>query len=264
MNAAPLGPVRLLVIGGSSGIGEATARLAAEGGSLVTIASRSVDKLAAAQARLRAQVPGDVKGAVEGALQGDLPGDVQTAVLDVTDDAAVQAFFERHPPWDHVVLAGSATQTGPVRGQIRGLPLEAARRSADNKFWGAYHVARHARVADGGSITFVSGVYAQRPQPDAVLQGALNAAVEALARGLALELAPAVRVNTVSPSTTATPLWDKLGADGRAAKLATMRARLPLRRVAEPADIAQAILFVAANRFATGSTLLVDGGDALV
>ena len=260
MNAAPLGPVRVLVIGGSSGIGEATARLAAEGGGQVTIASRSADKLAAAQARLRAQVPGGVKVAVDGALQGDVRGDVQTAVLDVTDDTAVQAFFERHAPWDHVVLAGSATQTGPVRG----LPLDAARRSADNKFWGAYHVARHARVADGGSITFVSGVYAQRPQPDAVLQGALNAAVEALARGLALELAPTVRVNTVSPSTTATPLWDKLGADGRAAKLATMRARLPLRRVAEPADIAQAILFVAGNRFATGSTVLVDGGDALV
>lgn len=260
MNAVPLGPVRVLVIGGSSGIGEATARLAAEGGAKVTIASRSADKLAAAQARLRAQVPGGVKVAVDGALQGDVRGDVQTAVLDVTDDDAVQAFFERHPPWDHVVLAGSATQTGPVRG----LPLDAARRSADNKFWGAYHVARHARVADGGSITFVSGVYAQRPQPDAVLQGALNAAVEALARGLALELAPTVRVNTVSPSTTATPLWDKLGADGRAAKLATMRARLPLRRVADPADIAQAILFVAGNRFATGSTVLVDGGDALV
>jgi NAD(P)-dependent dehydrogenase (short-subunit alcohol dehydrogenase family) len=106
-------------------------------------------------------------------------------------------------------------------------------------------------------------VYSQRPQPGAVLQGALNAAVEALARGLALELAPTVRVNTVSPSTTATPLWNKLGADGRAAKLAAMRQRLPLQRVADAADIAQAILFLAGNRFATGSTVLVDGGDAL-
>lgn len=88
--------------------------------------------------------------------------------------------------------------------------------------------------------------------------------MEALSRGLALELAPAVRVNTVSPSTTATPLWDKLGPDGREAKFDTMRARLPLRRVAEPADIAAAILYVAGNRFATGSTVLIDGGDALV
>lgn len=231
---------RVLVIGGSSGIGEATAALAAAAGAAVTIASRSAHKLVAAQARL--------------------PAGVATAVLDVTDDAAVQAFFAGRAPWGHVVLAGSATQTGPVRG----LPLDAARAAMDNKFWGAYHVGRHARIADGGSLTFVSGVYSQRPQPGAVLQGALNAAVEALARGLALELAPAVRVNTVSPSTTATPLWDKLGAEGRAAKLATMRARLPLQRVADAADIAQAILFVACNRFATGSTVLIDGGDALV
>jgi NAD(P)-dependent dehydrogenase (short-subunit alcohol dehydrogenase family) len=88
--------------------------------------------------------------------------------------------------------------------------------------------------------------------------------VEALARGLALEFAPAVRVNTVSPSTTVTPLWDKLGPEGREAKFADMRARLPLQRVAEASDIAEAILFVAGNRFATGSTVLVDGGDALV
>ena len=231
--------VRWLVIGGSSGIGEATARLAAAGGGQVTIASRSADKLSAARARL--------------------PATVQAAVLDVGDDAAVQAFFAAHLVWDHVVLAGSATRTGPVRS----LPLEAARASMDNKFWGAYHVGRHARLREGGSLTFLSGVYSQRPQPDAVLQGVMNAAVEALARGLALELAPAVRVNTVSPSTTATPLWDKLGPDGRAAKFAAMRQRLPLQRVAEPEDIAQAILFLAANRFATGSTVLIDGGDAL-
>ncbi len=232
-------PVHWLVLGGSSGIGEATARLAAESGARVTIASRSLDKLGAALARL--------------------PAGVEASPLDVSDDAAVQSFFASHAPWDHVVLAGSATQTGGVRD----LPLAAARASTDNKFWGAYHVGRHARIRDGGSLTFVSGVYSQRPQPHAVLQGALNAAVEALARGLALELAPQVRVNTVSPSTTATPLWDKLGAEGRARKFAEMQARLPLQRVADPADIAQAIVFLAANRFATGSTLLLDGGDAL-
>jgi NAD(P)-dependent dehydrogenase (short-subunit alcohol dehydrogenase family) len=230
---------RVLVIGGSSGIGEAVAQLVAQRSARVTIASRSADKRAAALSRL--------------------PVGVLDAALDASDDAAVQAFFEAHPAWDHVVLAGSSTQTGPVRG----LPLAAARASMDNKFWSAYHVGRHARIVEGGSLTFVSGVYAQRPQPAAVLQGAMNAALEALVRGLALELAPAVRVNAVSPSTTVTPLWDKLGPQGREAKFADMRARLPLQRVADPIDIAEAILFVAGNRFATGSTVLVDGGDAL-
>src|SRR5690606_18945556 len=111
----------------------------------------------------------------------------------------------------------------------------------------------------------VSGVYSQRPVPGAVLQGAINAAVESLARGLALELAPArIRVNTISPSTTATPLWDRLGPEGRRQKFETMAARLPVGRVAQADDIAQAILLAATNPFMTGSTVLVDGGDALV
>lgn len=232
----------VLVIGGSSGIGEAAARQFAEQGAHVTIASRSADKLADALGRL--------------------PDGVKQAVLDVGDEARVADFFASAVPWHHVVLAGSATRTGPVRDP-GGLPGDAARAAMDNKFWGAYHLGRHARIAAGGSLTFVSGVYSQRPQPSAVLQGALNAAVEALARGLALEMAPAVRVNTVSPSTTATPLWDRLGPAGREDKFAAMRARLPLQRVAEPADIAQAIVYLATNAFSTGTTLLVDGGDGL-
>jgi NAD(P)-dependent dehydrogenase (short-subunit alcohol dehydrogenase family) len=234
--------VRVLVVGGSSGIGEAATRQFAEQGAQVTIASRSADKLA-------------------GAL-GRLPAGVSCAVLDVSDEPQVAAFFAANAAWQHVVLAGSATQTGPVRDP-GGLTLAAARASMDNKFWGAYHVGRHARITAGGSLTLMSGVYSQRPNPAAVLQGVMNAAVEALARGLALELAPLVRVNTVSPSTTDTPLWDKLGLAGREAKLAAMRARLPLQRVAEAADIAQAIVYLATNAFSTGTTLLVDGGDAL-
>lgn len=236
----PLQGARVLVIGGSAGIGEAVAQLAAAGGAQVTIASRTVARLGTALARLPAGVTG--------------------TELDVRDDAAVQAFFAVQAPWQHVVLTASATPSGPARS----LPLADAQEAMRSKFWGAYAVARHARVADGGSITFVSGVYSQRPNAGAVLQGAINAALEGLARGLALELAPAVRVNAVSPSTTVTPLWDRLGPEGRAHKLAGMAAALPLRRVAMPEDIARAILFVATNPFATGSTVLVDGGDALL
>jgi NAD(P)-dependent dehydrogenase (short-subunit alcohol dehydrogenase family) len=244
---------RVLVIGGSSGIGLATARLALEQGARVTIASRSHSRLDEAA--------------------GLLGRGVQAAVLDVVDADAVAAFFgtvddpassttgTSIEPWDHVVLAGSATRTGSVRD----LPLDAAHASMDNKFWGAYHVGRSARIRAGGSLTFVSGVYSVRPHPQAVLQGVLNAAVESLARGLALELAASrIRVNTVSPSTTMTSLWDKLGPEGRQRKFDDMAAKLPVGRVAEPVDIASAILFLATNPFATGSTLLIDGGDALV
>jgi NAD(P)-dependent dehydrogenase (short-subunit alcohol dehydrogenase family) len=230
---------RVLVIGGSSGIGEAAAAIAARAGAAVTIASRSPQKREAALARL--------------------PDSVVARPLDVCDAAGVQAFFAEDEPWHHVVLAGSSTQVGT----IHDLPLADAYAAMQNKFWGAYHVGRSARIQDGGSLTFVSGVFAQRPVTGAVLQGAINGALESLMRGLALSLAPAVRVNAVSPSTTATPLWNRLGEAGRAAKFADMRARLPLARVAEPDDIARAIWFVATSPFSTGSTVLVDGGDAL-
>ena len=234
-----LADTRVLVIGGSSGIGEATALQAAHAGARVTIASRSPQRLAAALARL--------------------PREVTSATLDASDADAVAAFFRAEAPWDHVVVTASATRTGPARE----LPMKDAQAAMQSKFWSAYHVGRSARIAAGGSLTFVSGVYSVRPSATAVLQGAINAALEALARGLALELAPAVRVNAVSPSTTETPLWDRLGA-GKADKFAAMTARLPLGRIARPGDIAAAILFLAANPFATGSTLLIDGGDALV
>ena len=141
--------------------------------------------------------------------------------------------------------------------------MQDAHEAMSSKFWGAYHVGRSARIRDGGSLTFVSGVYSIRPNKQAVLQGAINAALEALARGLALELAP-VRVNTVSPSLTATPLWDRLGAPARDKMFKDKAAQLPAGRIGQSDDIASAILFLAGNPFATGATLLVDGGDALV
>jgi NAD(P)-dependent dehydrogenase (short-subunit alcohol dehydrogenase family) len=95
-----------------------------------------------------------------------------------------------------------------------------------------------------------------------VLQGAINAALEALARGLALELAP-VRVNTVSPGLIETPLWSKMEASARNTMFESAAGRLPVRRVGQPEDIAQAIVYLASNGYATGSTVLVDGGGAI-
>jgi len=229
----------VLVVGGSSGIGLATAALAANSGAAVTIVSRSSQKLSAAAK--------------------SLPRGVTSKVLDATDANAVETFFGDGTVWDHVVVAGSATKVGPTRT----FAMQDAHEAMLSKFWGAYHVGRNAHIRDGGSLTFVSGVYSVRPNKQAVLQGAINAALEALARGLALELAP-VRVNTVSPSLTATPLWDRLGTSARDKMYKDKAAQLPAGRIGQSDDIASAILFLAGNPFATGSTLLVDGGDALV
>jgi NAD(P)-dependent dehydrogenase (short-subunit alcohol dehydrogenase family) len=229
---------RVLVLGGSSGIGLATAAALAGDGGFVTIASRSRGKLDAAVTRLG--------------------GDACAVVLDTSDEAAIERFFENEAPWDHVVVSAARTPTGPVRT----LGLADAKAAMESKFWGAYRVARAAKINDSGSLTFVSGFLSVRPSASSVLQGAINAALEALARGLALELAP-VRVNAVSPGLIATPLWSGMADDKREAMFASAAQHLPARRIGQPEDIANAVLFLTTTSFATGSTVRVDGGGAI-
>ena len=112
-------------------------------------------------------------------------------------------------------------------------------------------------------MTLISGYLSVRPGAW-VLQGAINAALESLGRGLALELAPGkVRVNTVSPGMIVTPLWDGIEESKRREMFDTAAATLPARAVGQPEDIARAVLFLAATPFTTGSTILVDGGGAI-
>ncbi|MCA8114691.1 SDR family oxidoreductase [Burkholderia cepacia] len=229
---------RVLVVGGSSGIGEATARAFAEAGAKVTIASRDAARLAASKDRIGYGV--------------------STGVMDITDDASVRSFLDSAGEFDHVVVSAAQTATGPVRG----LELDDAYAAMDSKFWGAYRIARAVRIRQGGSLTFVSGFLSVRPSKNSVLQGAINAALESLARGLALELAP-VRVNTVSPGLIATPLWSKIDAEARDRMYEGAAARLPAGRVGQPEDVANAVLYLASTPYATGSTVLVDGGGAI-
>jgi NAD(P)-dependent dehydrogenase (short-subunit alcohol dehydrogenase family) len=229
---------RVLVVGGSSGIGFETAAVAGSAGASVTIASRTEPRLKAAAAKLG--------------------GTVETAVLDTNDNAATEQFFAQHEPWDHIVISASQTKSGPVRG----LDLGDAKAAMESKFWGAYRIARVARFKDNASLTLISGFLSERPSASSVLQGAINAALEALARGLALELAP-VRVNAVSPGLIETPLWDSLPEEKRKAMFESVAARLPARRVGQPADIANAVLFLLTTPFATGSTVRVDGGGVV-
>jgi NAD(P)-dependent dehydrogenase (short-subunit alcohol dehydrogenase family) len=214
---------RVLVVGGSSGIGFESAVAAGSAGASVTIASRSEARLKAAAVKLG--------------------GNVETAVLDTSDNAAIEQFFARNEPWDHIVISASQTISGPVRV----LDLGDAKAAMESKFWGAYRIARVARFKNNGSLTLISGFLSERPSASSVLQGAINAALEALARGLALELAP-VRVNAVSPGLIETPLWDDLPEEKRKAMFESTAARLPARRVGQPEDIANAVLFLQTRR----------------
>ncbi|MGN6121782.1 MAG: SDR family oxidoreductase [Sphingomonas oligoaromativorans] len=223
---------RVLIVGAGGGIGRATAEAFRAAGAYVVATGRDPTKLEGVGSEI--------------------------ATLDFLDNDAVEAFFAGTAPFDHVVVTAAATKSGPV-GR---LALDAAKASMESKFWGAYRIARAAKINEGGSLTFVSGFLSHRPSPTSVLQGAINAALDALARGLALEKAP-VRVNTVSPGLIDTPLWSGMAAVDREGMFERTAAKLPARRVGQPEDIADAILFVATNRFATGSTVTVDGGGTI-
>lgn len=226
---------RVLVVGGSSGIGLAVATMAAGRGAQVTIAGRDESKLEAAVA---------------------LIGDSCTGRrIDTTDDASVEDFFASETPFDHVIVTAAKPSGGPVRD----VPMDDALEIFSSKFWGSYRVARLAQVVPDGSITFVSGLAGRRPRPHRVLVGAACAALESMTRGLALEFAP-VRVNCVSPGATDTPLL-RAGFPNGIEHVAEAN---PTRRIGEPDEVAQQILACAENGFMSGAVIDLDGGRALV
>lgn len=229
---------RVLVIGGSSGIGLAIAQQAAAIDAHVTIASRSAEKLARAADSMAAGIA--------------------VAVLDTGDETAIERFFIENEAWDHIVVSAAQTPSGPVRK----LSLEDAKQAMESKFWGAYRIAKAARIAEHGTLTFISGFLSERPSSSSVLQGAINAALESLARGLALELSP-VRVNAVSPGLIDTPLWAKMDEASRNAMFERVAANLPAKTIGRPSDIANAVLFLMTTPFATGTTVRVDGGGVI-
>jgi len=224
---------KVVVVGGASGIGFSTAELANREGAMVVIASRNADRLKAAAEKISATA----------------------VVADVTSDESVTALFRQCGPVNHVVVTAAQLRTGP----FRTVTMEDVRATMESKFWGAWHVARSAQIRAGGSLTLVSGFLSVRPRPAAAIVGAVNGALESLARSLALELAP-VRVNCVSPGIIDTPIRAGMPQDVRREMLAKTAAGLPVGRVGAAEDIAQQILTFMTVGFVTGSIVYVDGG----
>src|SRR5215471_17169311 len=224
---------KVVVVGGSSGIGLATAELAKREGADVIVASRSAARLDAVAERLNAiAIP-----------------------TDVTDDDSVANLFRSTGSVDHVVVTAAQLRTGP----FKTVAMDDVRATMEGKFWGAWRVAREAEIRPGGSLTLVTGFLSVRPRPNSAIISAANGALESLARALALELAP-VRVNAVSPGVINTPIRAAMPEAARKEMLAKTAAALPVGRVGAAEDIAWQILSFMANGFATGSIVYVDGG----
>jgi NAD(P)-dependent dehydrogenase (short-subunit alcohol dehydrogenase family) len=224
---------KVVVVGGSSGIGLSTAEMAKREGAEVIIASRNVERLDKAAVKLNAIA----------------------ITADVTSDDSVAELFRRCGPVDHVVVTAAQLRTGP----FKTVAMEDVRATMEGKFWGAWRVAREADIRPGGSLTLVTGFLSVRPRPNSAIISAANGALESLARALALELAP-VRVNAVSPGVIDTPIRAAMPEAARKEMLAKTAAVLPVGRVGMAEDIAQQIASFMNNGFATGSIVYVDGG----
>jgi NAD(P)-dependent dehydrogenase (short-subunit alcohol dehydrogenase family) len=235
---------RVVVIGGSSGMGLATARAAAAAGASVTIASSDQARLDAALATL-----------------AGLPGNCDGAVADTRSEASLAALFAGVGELDHLAYtAGDAAAPRP----FADLSLEEARQGFEVRFWGAVAAVRQAapRIRPGGSIVLTSGTVGTRPVPGATLAAGGAAAIEGLARGLAVELAP-VRVNAVRPGAIRTPMWDGIPEPQREAVFTRLAGRTLTGTVGDADQIAATHLYLMENRFVTGTVLTVDGGAIL-
>jgi len=236
---------RIVVIGGSSGIGFAVAARALGEGAHVIVGSSNAANVDAAMVRLGERASG--------------------SAVDVRSEASVAEFFERIGDFDHLVY--TAGDWAPLRGggAIAQLDLANANATFTVRFWGALAAIKHAqgRISANGSITVTDGVIAHRPRKGAALNTAMAGAIEHLTRALAVDLAP-VRVNAVCPGYVLTEVWNSIPQERRAEQLRRMTERQPLPRAGDPDEVAEAYLYLMRGSFSTGQVLIVDGGMSLI
>ena len=232
---------RVVIMGGSSGIGLATAHMLVDAGAQVAITGRNQDKIDAAVAQLGKQTTG--------------------FTVDCTSLPHIRAFFQEYGPFQHLVIAVSGAAGA---GAFRFLDLQDLRHGFEAKFWPQIAVAQTSleTLQANGSITFITAGSSRKALPGTAGLAAINGALDAIVPTLAIELRP-LRVNAVSPGVIATPWWDRVPESFRNDFFAQSAASAPVGRIGQPEDVAQAIVFLIHNTFVTGSIIDCDGGARL-
>jgi NAD(P)-dependent dehydrogenase (short-subunit alcohol dehydrogenase family) len=241
-NRGELAGKRIVVLGGSSGIGLAVAQQAVAQGAHAIIASSNADR---------------VKQAVA-ALDGKAEGHA----LDLSNGHAIQDFFQKIGDIDHLVFtAGDTLQLN----ELAATDLTKARHAFDLRYWGALAAVKYAspHIRKDGSIVLTTGVAGRRPHKGWTIAASVCGTIEALTRALAVELAP-IRVNAVCPGVVRTNLWQNMNADAREHLFESVGKSLLVGRVGEASDIARAFLFLMQEGYATGQIVVLDGGAVLV
>ena len=233
---------RVVVVGGSSGIGLAVAQQAASQGAEVVIVSSNAERVQQAVV------------ALDGKAEGH--------ALDLSNERAIQAFFQRIGDFDHLVFtAGDTLQLN----DLVATDLTKARHAFELRYWAALAAVKYAspHIRNDGSIVLTTGVAGQRPHKGWTVAASVCGTIEALTRALAVELAP-IRVNAVCPGVVRTNLWQNMNADAREHLYESVGKSLLVGRVGEACEIARAYLFLMQEGYSTGQTVVLDGGAVLV
>jgi NAD(P)-dependent dehydrogenase (short-subunit alcohol dehydrogenase family) len=232
---------RIVVLGGSSGIGLAVAQQVVVQGATAIIASSNANRVRQAVAKLDGKAEGHT--------------------LDLSNERDIQDFFQNIGDFDHLVFtAGDTLQLN----KLAATDLAEARHAFELRYWAALAAVKYAspHIREGGSIVLTTGVAGRRPHKGWTVAASVCGTIEALTRALAVELAP-IRVNAVCPGVVRTNLWQSMDAGAREQLFENVGKSLPVGRVGEACEIARAYLFLMQEGYSTGQTVVVDGGALL-
>lgn len=232
---------RIIILGGSSGLGLATAQAVSEEGAEVIIVSSNINK-------------------IEEALKG-LSNRSKGFAVSLDNEENIKDFFSEIGEFDHLVY--TAAENLNLKN-ISETDLVAAKNFFTLRFWGALAAIKYAtpNIRQGGSVSLISGTAGQRPGAGWALASSICGAMDGLTKAMAVELAP-IRVNAVAPGVTKTNLWNGMSEEEREAFYRATGDALLLKRVGLPEDIAQAFLFLMKEEYATGQIITIDGGFVL-
>ncbi|MDJ1470642.1 SDR family oxidoreductase [Xanthocytophaga flava] len=233
---------RVVILGGSTGLGFATGKAAAQEGAKITLVSHSLQKLEIAASQL--------------------PSETEIYSVDLSEETNIRNFFEGYGQIDHLVYTAGENLT---LNTIEQLSLEAAQKFFAIRYWGALAAIKYAKkhINSGGSITLTGGIASLRPQAGWGIGASICGAMDAFTRAMAVELAP-IRVNIVSPGLVRTNLWNSMDEADRDGLFQTVGQALPVGRIGEADEVAQTYLYFMKQAFSTGQSVVVDGGNVLV
>lgn len=232
---------QVVLIGASSGMGLATAKAAAEAGAKVILVARRQEALERAVTEVGQRA--------------------RAIVADISDEQAIKSLFTQVETVDHLITAAADLTFAP----IQQLNSAAAKNIIASKILGPFYAVKYAApcLSKNGSITFFSGFSAWKPVAGTALIAAVDGALAAFCRSLAVELAP-IRVNVMAPGVVETLMWQGVPEEQRQDFFATVSKQLPVGRIGSLEDMADAVLYLMQSSFITGTVLHVDGGHLLV